>query len=97
MNTWKSHKTWDSDSVGGELKSWKAWEYIGKSQRWGGNNCVKEDFCLCVCHVEWFSADVCEGMGSLVQLQPKSVIVAILIAAKRSVGNDLVVSLQSYE
>lgn len=40
---------------------------------------------------------VCEGMGSLVRLQPKSVIVAVLIAAKQSVGNDLVVSLQSYE
>ena len=40
---------------------------------------------------------MCEGMGSLVRLQPKSVIVAILIAAKWSVGNDLVVSLQSYE
>lgn len=40
---------------------------------------------------------MCEGMGSLVQLQPKSVIVAILIAAKQSMGNGLVVSPQSYE
>lgn len=40
---------------------------------------------------------VCEGMGSLVRLQPKSVIVAFLIAAKQPVGNDLVVSFRSYE
>lgn len=40
---------------------------------------------------------VCEGMGSLVRLQPKSVIDAVLIAAKQSMGNELVVSLQPYE
>lgn len=40
---------------------------------------------------------MCEGMGSLVRLQPKSVIVAFLIAAKQPVGNDLVVSFRSYE
>lgn len=40
---------------------------------------------------------VCEGMGSLVRLQPKSVIAAVLIAAKQSMGNELVVSLQPYE
>lgn len=40
---------------------------------------------------------MCEGMGSLFRLQPKSVIVAILIAAKQYMGNDLVVSVRSYE
>lgn len=36
---------------------------------------------------------ISEGMISLFQLQLKSAIVAILIAAKRSVGNDAEVSL----
>lgn len=40
---------------------------------------------------------ISEGMVSLFQLQPKSAIVAILIAAKWSMGNDVEVSLQSYE
>lgn len=38
-----------------------------------------------------------EGMVSLFQFQPKSAIVAILIAAMWSVGNDVHVSLQSYK
>lgn len=36
---------------------------------------------------------MCDGMGSLVRLGPKSIIVAILVAAKLSMGNGLVVSL----
>lgn len=37
---------------------------------------------------------MCDGMGSLVRLRPKSIIVAILVAAKLSMGNGLVVSLR---
>lgn len=46
MNTQKFHETWDSENQGGELKSWKACEYIDKSHRWKRNKYFKEDFCL---------------------------------------------------